>query len=88
MFPGKAFELFTQDRAHPGLSEWMAEHTKFPSSTVDRITPATTADVITGLADEFGVRDRWPVVFTEAYRWALDSLHRDGARATLEGLRS
>ena len=24
----------------------------------------------------------------EAYRWALDSLHRDGARATLEGLRS
>ena len=26
--------------------------------------------------------------FVEAYRWALDSLHRDGARATLEGLRS
>ena len=26
--------------------------------------------------------------FVEAFRWALDSLHRDGARATLEGLRS
>ena len=24
--------------------------------------------------------------FVEAYRWALDSLHRDGARATLEAL--
>jgi mannitol 2-dehydrogenase len=24
--------------------------------------------------------------FVEAYRWALDSLHRDGARATLEGV--
>lgn len=26
--------------------------------------------------------------FVEAYRWALDSLHRDGARATLEQLRA
>jgi mannitol 2-dehydrogenase len=24
--------------------------------------------------------------FVEAYTWALDSLHRDGARATLETL--
>ena len=24
--------------------------------------------------------------FVEAYRWALDSLHRDGARTTLENL--
>ena len=24
--------------------------------------------------------------FVEAYRWALDTLHRDGARATLEQL--
>jgi mannitol 2-dehydrogenase len=66
------------DRAHPGLSEWMTEHTKFPNSMVDRITPVTTADVIAGLADEFGVRDRWPVVAEPFTTWALEDTFADG----------
>ncbi|AFM19618.1 mannitol-1-phosphate/altronate dehydrogenase [Mycolicibacterium chubuense NBB4] len=60
------------DRSHPGLSEWMAEHTTFPNSMVDRITPVTTPDVISGLADELGVEDEWPVVAEPFTAWVLE----------------
>ena len=53
-----AFTEFAE-RTHPGLAEWMTEHTRFPNSMVDRITPATTPEVIEALADEFGVEDQW-----------------------------
>src|SRR5690349_15492842 len=52
-----AREAFTTyaERAYPGLSAWMDEHTKFPNSMVDRITPATSPEVISTLESEFGV---------------------------------
>src|SRR3954465_7948117 len=43
------------DRMHPGLGDWMREHTRFPNSMVDRITPVTTPEVIAALESEFGV---------------------------------
>jgi mannitol 2-dehydrogenase len=75
-----AKQAFTDyaDRAHPGLSDWMGEHTKFPNSMVDRITPVTTADVIAGLADQFGIEDRWPVVAEPFTAWALEDDFADG----------
>jgi mannitol 2-dehydrogenase len=66
------------DRAHPGLSDWMAEHTRFPNSMVDRITPVTTPDVITGLAEQFGIEDRWPVVAEPFTAWVLEDDFADG----------
>ena len=48
------------------------EHTKFPNSMVDRITPVTTPDVISGLAEQFGIEDGWPVVAEPFTAWALE----------------
>jgi mannitol 2-dehydrogenase len=66
------------DRVHPGLSEWMAANTKFPNSMVDRITPVTTPEVIAGLAEGFGIEDRWPVVAEPFTSWALEDDFSDG----------
>jgi mannitol 2-dehydrogenase len=66
------------ERTHPGLAEWMAEHTRFPNSMVDRITPATTPDVIEALATEFGVEDRWPVAAEPFTSWVLEDDFSDG----------
>jgi mannitol 2-dehydrogenase len=69
-----AREAFTgyAERTHPGLAEWMAEHTRFPNSMVDRITPATTPEVIATLATEFDVDDEWPVVAEPFTSWVLE----------------
>ncbi|MCV7255400.1 mannitol dehydrogenase family protein [Mycobacterium hackensackense] len=67
----QAFVSFA-DRYHSGLSDWMAQHTTFPNSMVDRITPVTTPDVITGLAEQYGIDDGWPVVTEPFTAWALE----------------
>ncbi len=73
----EAFTAFA-DRVHPGLAEWIADNTRFPNSMVDRITPATTADVIETLTDEFGVEDQWPVVAEPFTSWVLEDDFSDG----------
>ncbi|MDF2824008.1 MAG: mannitol-phosphate/altronate dehydrogenase [Mycobacterium sp.] len=75
-----ARETFAEyaDRHHPGLSAWMAEHTTFPNSMVDRITPVTTPDVITSLAETDGIEDQWPVVAEPFTSWALEDHFVDG----------
>jgi mannitol 2-dehydrogenase len=75
-----AREVFTRyaERTQPGLAEWMNAHTKFPNSMVDRITPVTTPEVIAGLADGFGVADRWPVVAEPFTAWVLEDDFSDG----------
>ena len=62
----------------PGLAEWVAEHTRFPSSMVDRITPATTLDMAAAVRRDFGVNDRWPVVAEPFTAWVLEDDFSDG----------
>jgi mannitol 2-dehydrogenase len=78
-----AREAFTAyaERAHPGLAEWMTEHTRFPNSMVDRITPVTTPDVIESLATDFGVDDAWPVAAEPFTAWVLEDSFSDGRPA-------
>jgi mannitol 2-dehydrogenase len=45
---------------------------------VDRITPATTPDVIKELTTEFGVEDAWPVIAEPFTMWALEDDFADG----------
>ncbi|MEO3757980.1 mannitol dehydrogenase family protein [Mycobacterium sp. B14F4] len=73
----RAFTAYAE-RTHPGLGEWMTEHTKFPNSMVDRITPVTTPDVIDLVASEFGVDDAWPVVAEPFTSWVLEDSFSDG----------
>jgi mannitol 2-dehydrogenase len=62
----------------PGLAEWIAAHTRFPNSMVDRITPATTPDIVAAVQRDFGVTDQWPVL-TEAFTaWVLEDDFADG----------
>ncbi len=63
---------------HPGLVDWVAEHTRFPSSMVDRITPVTTPDIIAGAERDFGVADQWPVVAEAFASWVLEDDFADG----------
>ncbi|MGZ8808627.1 MAG: mannitol dehydrogenase family protein [Mycobacterium sp.] len=72
-----AFTTYAE-RVRPGLGEWMGEHTKFPNSMVDRITPVTTPEVVAVVENEFGVDDRWPVVAEPFTSWVLEDDFSDG----------
>ncbi|MEH3140281.1 MAG: mannitol dehydrogenase family protein [Mycobacterium kyogaense] len=75
-----ARDAFTRyaDSAHPGLSGWMAEHTRFPNSMVDRITPVTTPEVIDTVSSGFGIDDQWPVIAEPFTAWVLEDSFSDG----------
>jgi mannitol 2-dehydrogenase len=55
-----------------GLADWVDREVPFPSSMVDRITPATTDDDRALLAERFGVQDKWPVVCEPFTQWVLE----------------
>lgn len=42
---------------YPHILDWVKEHIHFPSTMVDRITPATTRDDIELLASTYGIKD-------------------------------
>jgi mannitol 2-dehydrogenase len=67
----RAFGAFARLR-DPALGEWVEHEVAFPSSMVDRITPATTDDDRAALADGFGVLDAWPVVSESFTQWVLE----------------
>ena len=73
----KAFTAYAEEH-HAGLAEWMTEHTHFPNSMVDRITPATSPEVIDSLAADFGVEDQWPVAAEPFTAWVLEDDFSDG----------
>lgn len=72
-----AFTAYAE-REHPSLAGWMAEHTQFPNSMVDRITPATSPEVIETVESEFGVEDQWPVAAEPFTSWVLEDHFSDG----------
>ncbi len=70
--------LANAESRDPGLTEWIAERTRFPSSMVDRITPATTLEMAAEVRRDFGVNDRWPVVAEPFSAWVLEDDFSDG----------
>ncbi len=70
--------LASAERVDPELAEWVAEHARFPSSMVDRITPATTLEMAAEVRRDFGVDDRWPVVAEPFSAWVLEDDFADG----------
>ncbi|MGJ9413943.1 mannitol dehydrogenase family protein [Aeromicrobium sp. CF4.19] len=56
----------------PDLAAWMREHTRFPSSMVDRITPVTPPTLAAEVSEQFGVEDEWPVVAEPFTAWVLE----------------
>lgn len=64
-----------------GLADWVAEHARFPSSMVDRITPVTTPEIVATVERDFGVTDEWPVLAEAFAAWVLVDDFADGRPA-------
>ena len=63
----------------PGLARWIEDHSHFPRTMVDSITPATTDALRDRVAAALGVRDRWPVQRESFLQWVLeDKVAADG----------
>jgi mannitol 2-dehydrogenase len=67
----RAFTAFARLRDRE-LGDWVEEHTCFPNSMVDRITPQTTDADRAAVGDRFGVDDQWPVVCEPYTQWVLE----------------
>jgi fructuronate reductase len=68
----RALVLDAASRIDPGLAEWVEQNGAFPSSMVDRITPATMADEKAALEARLGYRDE-AIVTSEHFRqWVIE----------------
>ncbi|MEO8537494.1 MAG: mannitol dehydrogenase family protein, partial [Betaproteobacteria bacterium] len=56
----------------PELAGWIDAGIAFPSTMVDRIVPATTADDVEGNDAALGVRDEAPVVHEPFSQWVIE----------------
>ncbi|MGC4935452.1 mannitol dehydrogenase family protein [Gordonia sp. DT30] len=54
------------------LAGWIEGHTSFPNSMVDRITPATPAELADEVAARTGIADAWPVVAEPFTQWVIE----------------
>ena len=67
----RAFVGFARLR-DAALGDWVEREVRFPSSMVDRITPATTDADRDLVAAVFGIQDEWPVVCEPFEQWVLE----------------
>jgi fructuronate reductase len=58
--------------ASDGLGDWIAANVTFPSTMVDRITPATTEDDLSRIATALGARDDGAVVTEPFTQWVIE----------------
>lgn len=54
-----------------GLADWIEQRVTFPSSMVDRITPATAVADRQQIEQEFLIADRWPVITEPFTQWVI-----------------
>lgn len=55
----------------PALAEWIEENVTFPSTSIDRITPATTDELVADVRAATGFADAVPVVTEPFYSWII-----------------
>jgi mannitol 2-dehydrogenase len=68
----------------PGLADWIDDVVAFPSSMVDRITPATTDADRAAFAATYGFSDEWPVFCEPFTQWVLQDVLPPLQRPPLE----
>ena len=66
------------------LCQWLEDEVKYPSTMVDRITPATSPQDISDLKEKAGVDDQWPVMCEPYKHWVIEDDFVDGARPAWE----
>ncbi|MEO9574457.1 MAG: mannitol dehydrogenase family protein [Tateyamaria sp.] len=67
----------------PDLADWIAVEGRFPSTMVDRITPATTQADIDRIAERTGKSGGAPVLHEPFSQWAIEDGFVNGARPDL-----
>ena len=65
------------------LKTWISENVSFPNSMVDRITPVTTPEQSSFIAETFHYEDRAPVQAESFWQWVIEDNFR-AARPPLE----
>jgi fructuronate reductase len=60
------------ERWRPGLAAWIGDHVSFPSTMVDRITPAATPELIAATASALGCADAVPVACERFRQWVIE----------------
>ncbi|MBL4813293.1 MAG: mannitol dehydrogenase family protein, partial [Rhodobacteraceae bacterium] len=78
---GLVLELAAQ--IDPGLADWISAEGAFPSSMVDRIVPATTAEDIITTTALTGFRDEAPVMHEPFRQWVVEDTFVGGLRPDL-----
>ena len=66
------------------LCAWLEEEVKYPSTMVDRITPATSPADIADLKERAGIDDAWPVMCEPYKHWVIEDDFVDGERPAWE----
>ena len=66
------------------LCAWLEEEVRYPSTMVDRITPATSPQDIADLKERTGIDDVWPVMCEPYKHWVIEDDFVDGARPAWE----
>ena len=69
------------DAAGPALPAWMRDHVTFPSTMVDRIVPATTAQDIDDTEALTGAHDAAPVMAEPFTQWVIEDRFAAGRPA-------
>lgn len=80
---GALLRGLTLDFAHrlePALADWIASEARFPSTMVDRIVPATTADTIATVQRLTGQTDAAPVQHEPFRQWVIEDDFVGGER--------
>lgn len=57
---------------NPDLAEWIDREVSFPSTSIDRITPATDDDLLADVEKQTGHRDAAPVVTEPFASWVIE----------------
>lgn len=68
----RAATIGVAEKVDPELAAWVGEHVAFPSTMVDRITPATEESDRERVQRMLGVEDAWPVAAEPFTQWVLE----------------
>ncbi len=68
----KAAVLAYARQLDPAFAAWIEAEVRFPSTMVDRITPATTDADRAHVNAQTGLEDAWPVVTEEFVQWIIE----------------
>ncbi len=83
----KKIVLDFAQKIDPHLANWISQEVCFPSSMVDRITPATHDQDIMNFAKEYGVHDPALVVHEEFFQWVIqDKFSSERPKFELAGI--